>query len=357
MNTKERRIKTAFDSAGVSTQVPAAEDDEKENCFGVVSAAVNDRDRKESLDVPNCTCERLAGGRQTDRDPLMAHRAGNAAPVMGSIPARAGVGLRSAHQTTIIETVPKIAWLEAHTEYFVAASDAQREVLDAIRRDYPLSLHGMGLSLGSADPLDTRLIDTIKIVLERFEPGFVSDHLAWSSIDGKHLHDLLPLPYTAKVLSHVTKRIARCQDLLGRQILIENVASYFEFADSDMLEWEFLANVAAAADCGILLDLNNIFVNAYNHAFDAHAYIDAVPASRVKEFHLAGHQRNRNGGREVLLDTHDRSVDREVWTLYRYAVQRIGPRPTVIEWDADLPDLDALLAEAAKAQAVLDESS
>ena len=211
----------------------------------------------------------------------MLHAADNSWQIAGPIPVHAGIGLRAVHQDEVVERQPHVAWFEAHTENYFAAGGAQLEALQAIRQDYALSLHGVGLSLGSVDPLSIEHLKATKKLLDRFEPALVSEHLCWSSIGGQHLNDLLPLPYTNEALKHVIGRIERCQDYLGRRILIENVSSYLEFSDAEMSEAEFLANVCTGADCGILLDVNNIYVNARNHGFDAVAYIDAIPAARA----------------------------------------------------------------------------
>jgi uncharacterized protein (UPF0276 family) len=265
------------------------------------------------------------------------------------IPARAGIGLRAPHVRELLERRPKVAWLEVHSEnYFAAAGRAMAE-LDAVRRDYPLSLHGVGLSLGSTDPLDKAHLDKLMLAVERFAPALVSEHLCWTSSGGNHFHDLLPLPYTEEALAHVTSRIAAVQERLGRRILIENVSSYLEFEHSTLSEWEFLREVAARSGCGILLDVNNIYVSAMNHGFDPRVYIDSIPAREVGEIHLAGHVRNEMEGASILIDSHSRPVSAAVWDLYNYTLAVIGPKPTLIEWDSELPSLDGLLAEAAKA--------
>ncbi len=271
----------------------------------------------------------------------------------GSIPVHAGIGLRSVHQDEIIERQPSVKWFEAHTENYFAAGGAQLEALQAIRQDYPLSLHGVGLSIGSTDPLDEKHLKATKRLLDRFEPGLVSEHLCWGSIDGQHLNDLLPLPRSAGSLRHVVEQISRCQEILGQRILIENVSSYLEFTNDEMSEWEFLANVADGADCGILLDVNNIYVNAINHEFDAIEYVDRMPGTRVAEIHLAGHRVNHFEEHEILIDTHDDFVAAEVWRLYEYTIERIGPRPTLIEWDTNIPSLNTLIEEAGKAELTL----
>ena len=206
----------------------------------------------------------------------------------------------------------------------------------------------MGLSLGSVDPLNPLYLERLKALVDRVEPSFVSDHLAWVSQAGRYFHDLAPLPYTEEALEHVVERIERVQDVLGRQILIENLSPYVRFAGSDYLEWEFLSELARRADCFLLLDVNNVFVNAFNHGFDPLAYLDALPAHRVKEMHLAGYEEEGS----FLFDTHGRAVQDGVWALYRQALQRFEQVPALIEWDTDIPAFDVLMAEAAKAEAL-----
>lgn len=280
----------------------------------------------------------------------------DAASAMPAIPARAGVGLRAPHMREVLETRPAVAWLEVHSEnYFTEGGRAVAELMQ-VRRDYPLSLHGVGLSLGSADPLDREHLLKLRRAVERFSPVLVSEHLCWVSAGGAYFHDLLPLPYTEEAVRHVAGRIAEVQESLGRQILIENVSSYLEYEHSTMPEWEFLREVAARAGCGILLDVNNVYVSAVNHGFDARRYIDSVPADAVREIHLAGHLERRVDGVELLIDTHDRPVKEAVWELYAYTLQAIGPRPTLLEWDSALPPLAELLAEASKADSILVQS-
>ena len=270
-----------------------------------------------------------------------------------TIPARSGIGLRAPHMRELLETRPAVAWLEVHSEnYFADGGRAVAELM-RVRRDYPLSLHGVGLSLGSVDPLDEGHLQRLERAVERFAPALVSEHLCWTSASGAHFHDLLPLPHTAEAVRHVAERIARVQERLRRRILIENVSSYLEYEHSAMSEWEFLREVAARAGCGILLDVNNIYVSAVNHGFDPRRYIDSVPADAVGEFHLAGHADRRVDGVDLLIDTHDRPVKAAVWELYTHALRVIGPRPTLLEWDSALPPLAELLGEAAKAERML----
>lgn len=269
-------------------------------------------------------------------------------------PCGAGIGLRSPHYAEFLATRPRLPFVEVHSENYFAGG-RHLEVLLEVRRDTPVSLHGVGLSLGSADPLSARHLASLKSLVERVQPALVSEHLCWSSIGGVYANDLLPLPYTREALAHMADRIHRVQEHLGRRILIENVSSYLEFNHSEMSEWEFLAELARRAGCGVLLDINNIHVSATNHGFDPLAYLRAMRADTVGEMHLAGHSVNRvpsADGREIdfLIDTHSRPVSPPVWALYDTALQYLGPKPTLIEWDADLPPLAGLLDEAARAQ-------
>ena len=267
-----------------------------------------------------------------------------------AIPARAGIGLRAPHCREIIDTRPDIAWVEVHSENYFGDGGQPHQFLERIRRDHPLSLHGVGLAIGSAAPLDRGHLDKLVRLIARYEPGLVSEHLCWGAAGGRHLNDLLPLPYTEEALAHVCGRIEQTQAHLGRQILIENVSSYLQFRHSTIPEWEFLAEVAARSGCAILLDVNNIYVSAVNHGFDALTYLNAIPAAAVREIHLAGF----DASGPCLIDTHGTAVSDDVWTLYRAAIARLGPRPTLIEWDTDIPALGVLLAEAAKATRILE---
>lgn len=270
------------------------------------------------------------------------------------IPAGAGVGLRAPHYREVVARRPTVAWFEVHSENYFGAGGAPLRYLEDLRRDYPLSLHGVGLSLGSADPLDRRHLTQLKNLIDRFCPGFVSEHLCWSSIGGVYLNDLLPLPYTEEALVHIGDRIAQTQDFLGRQILIENVSSYLRFQHSSIAEWEFLAAVAQRADCGILLDVNNIYISSRNHGFSADEYLAYMPRERVREIHLAGYTVNRYEDGEILIDTHSARVSDPVWALYRAAIQRLGPVPTLIEWDTDIPAFSVLQSEAHRAEQILE---
>ncbi len=272
--------------------------------------------------------------------------------IAATIPARAGIGLRAEHYREVAASRPAVAWFEVHSENYFGAGGAPHHYLERVRRDYPLSLHGVGLSLGSADVLNRVHLDRLKALVARYEPGLVSDHLSWSSVDGRYLNDLLPLPYTGDTLRHVAARVAEAQDYLGRELLVENPSSYLEYRHSDIAEAQFLAELSARSGCGILLDVNNVYVSATNHGFDAHAYLRAIPAARVREIHLAGHTINRYDDGEILIDTHNARVCDAVWSLYRDALELLGPVPTLIEWDTDLPALAVLLDEARRADAI-----
>jgi uncharacterized protein len=273
-----------------------------------------------------------------------------------SLPARTGLGLRAQHHLRVLSESVGVAWLEAHTENYCADGGAHVEALARIRARYPLSLHGVGLSLGSADPLNTRHLERVHRAVKRFEPVLLSEHLSWSSIEGRFANGLLPLPYTEEALRHVSARIVQAQDFLGRRILIENVSSYLQFECSRMPEWEFLAGVAAESGCGILLDLNNIYVAARNGGYDPYRYVDAMDPRAVEEIHLAGHSKMSIDGEELLIDTHGTPVCDAVWDLYRAALRRFGAVPALIEWDNDIPELEVLMAEAVKADALREDA-
>ena len=262
----------------------------------------------------------------------------------------AGIGLRSPHVRQLAVERPSLPWLEVHSEnYYVDGGPALAALL-RIRADYPLSLHGVGMSLGSTDPLDRTHLAKLARLIERTEPALVSEHLCWSGVAGRALNDLLPLPYTDEALAHVCARVSEVQDFLGRELLVENVSSYLAFAAATIPEWEFVAAVARRTGCKLLCDVNNIYVNAVNHGFDADAYLAALPCEAIAEIHLAGF----DASGPCLVDTHGAPVAPDVWALYRRAIARFGPIPTLIEWDTDIPPLATLLAEAATAQSLLD---
>jgi uncharacterized protein (UPF0276 family) len=258
-----------------------------------------------------------------------------------------GVGLRPTHYPAILDDGGRADWFEVISENYMLRGGRPLHVLERIRAERPIVAHGVSLSLGTTDPLNESYLDELRSLVARFEPAWVSDHLCWGSYGRHYAHDLLPLPYTEEALAHVAGRVERVQEKLGRQILVENVSSYVAFAHSTMSEWEFLAAVAERADCGILLDVNNIYVSAVNHGFDAYEYLDAIPRERVGQIHLAGHTDHGTH----LLDTHDHPVRAEVWDLYRAAVARFGRLSTLVEWDEHIPPFEDVLAEAERARA------
>jgi hypothetical protein len=262
------------------------------------------------------------------------------------IPAGAGIGLRFPHHEAVAALRPAVAFLEVHAENYFGGGRV-RECLADLRRDYPLSVHGVGLSLGSAGDLDQRHLALLAALVQNFQPALVSEHLSWSITNGRYLADLLPLPMTEEALQVVCRHVSQVQERLGRPILIENPSTYVQFEHSSIPEWEFIAELAARTGCGMLCDVNNIFVSASNHGWDPQRYIDALPSRIVGEIHLAGHAvRTLPDGARVRIDTHGSRVCPEVWTLYRHALDRFGPRPTLIEWDTDIPPLPTLLDEA-----------
>jgi len=262
------------------------------------------------------------------------------------IPARAGIGLRSVHHAAIVQQQPAIGWLEAHTENYFHDGGPQLAALEKARELYPLSLHGVGLALGSVDALDREHLARIRRAVDRFEPALVSEHACWGHHQGEHFNDLLPLPYTEEAVEHLAARVREAQDALGRQILIENLSSYFAYQASRLTEWEFLSAVVERSGCGLLLDVNNAYVNSVNLGLDVAAFLAGLPAAAVQEIHLAGHLRKRIGDRDLLIDDHGSMVSADVWQLYARAIERFGPVPTLIEWDTDIPTLDVLVAEA-----------
>ena len=272
------------------------------------------------------------------------------------IPARAGIGLRFKHHETVLDTRADVAWFELHTENYIGGGSTPA-VLDAVRRDYPVSLHGVGLSLGSAEGLDPVHLERVRSVIDRVEPGLVSEHLSWSVVGGVYLADLLPLPMTEEALEVICRNLDQAQTCLKRRILVENPSTYLQFRHSTIPEWEFLAAVADRTGCGILCDVNNIYVSARNHGWPASAYLAALPAAAVAEIHLAGHtERELGDGRTIRIDNHGSRVAAPVWTLYSEALARFGPLPTLIEWDTDIPAFDVLLAEAELATRLMKES-
>jgi len=264
-----------------------------------------------------------------------------------------GVGLRRQHYSHVLETRPRVDWFEVISENFMVAGGRALEVLEGVRASYPIAMHGVSLSIGSTDPLNRDYLRQLRDLARRFEPAWISDHLCWTGVGGRNLHDLIPLPYTDEALRHVVARIREVQDILERPLLIENVSSYMAFADSTMTEWEFISTIADEADCGILLDLNNIFVSAFNHRFDANEYVDAVPAERVVQYHLAGHSDHGTH----LLDTHDHPICDAVWALYERAVRRFGAVSAMVEWDDNIPEFAELARIADRARTTFETAT
>ena len=259
-----------------------------------------------------------------------------------------GLGLRTDHYEAILEESPRVDWFEALSENYTVGGGKPLRWLERIRERYPVVLHGVSLSIGSTAPLDRAHLIQLKALAERIQPAWISDHLCWTGIAGRNLHDLMPLPHTEEAVHHIAARVREVQDFLGRRILLENVSSYVDFAHSALPEWEFLKAVAEAADCLILLDVNNIYVNSQNHGFDPLTYLRAVPARRVQQIHLAGHSRSG----ELLIDTHDHPVPEPVWALYAEAVRRFGAVATMVERDDDIPPLAELVLELDRARAI-----
>lgn len=253
-----------------------------------------------------------------------------------------GLGLRAEHYQAVLDRQPKnVDWFEIISENYMIDGGKPLYFLDAIRRDYPMVMHGVSMSLGSTDELNYDYLRQLKALIARVEPAWVSDHLCWTGVDHKNMHDLLPLPYTEESIGHVAERISRVQDFLGRQMLIENLSSYITYRDDAMPEWEFLSAIAERADCYLLLDVNNIYVSSFNHRYDPLEYLAGVPAERVWQHHLAGHLNDGN----LIIDTHDQDIIDPVWALYEETAKRFGPVSTMIERDGNIPELDGVLAE------------
>lgn len=252
-----------------------------------------------------------------------------------------GLGLRSRHYQYILEHKPSVDWFEIMTEDYISVGGRPRYFLDQIRQDYPIVMHGVSLSIGSIDPLNKEYLSQFKQLIKQIEPKWVSDHVCWTGINGLNTHDLLPLPYTEESLKHVVERVKQVQDFLGQQVLLENPSTYLEFSDSQLTEWDYMRELAVQADCFILLDVNNIYVSAFNHGFNAEDYLQAMPIERVKQFHLAGHE---NYGSHII-DTHNQPVIDPVWDLFGKAVQRFGNVSTMIERDDNIPEFTELFAE------------
>jgi len=261
-----------------------------------------------------------------------------------------GLGLRAPHYSEILETRPKtIDFFEIISENFIDAHSGYWDFLADLRCDYPIIMHGVSLNIGSPDALNFEYLAKLKKLADFLDVPWFSDHLCWTGANAHNSHDLLPLPYTKEMLSYIVERVKRVQDFVGREFIMENPSSYLEFAESTIPEYEFLAEIAERADCGVLLDVNNVFVSAFNHGFDAKKYIDTIPAERIAQIHLAGHS---NFG-TYIIDTHDKNVTDEVWKLYEYATKIKGEKSTMIEWDENIPEFSELVAELKKAREVV----
>ncbi len=267
-----------------------------------------------------------------------------------------GIGLRAPHYAEFLEKRPNVAWIEVHSENYFGEGGQHLNVLETLRHDYPISLHGVSMSLGSTDELNWQYLKKLKDLITRINPCLVSDHLCWNSVDGQYLHDLLPLPYTQETLDHLVPRIQQVQDFLQRQLLIENITSYVRFENNSMTEWEFLTEAATRSGCGIVLDVNNIYVNATNFNYNPDIFLSAIPAKLVQEIHLGGFTSMLINEKEVLIDSHNCPIVPAVWDLYQRAILHLGRKATIIEWDTDLPALDTLCLEAYRAEKILRES-
>lgn len=266
-----------------------------------------------------------------------------------------GLGLRAPHFSHIAQSKPRLGWFEAISENYMGLSNSGSgrplKVLETLRQDYDIVLHGVSLSIGSTDELNFSYLKKLKELSDRVQPKWVSDHLCWTGVQGENIHDLLPLPFTKVAIQHLVDRIRKVQDFLGQRILLENVSSYITFKHSEMTEWDFLSELSKQADCGILLDVNNVYVNSVNHKFDPVSYLKALPRERIGQIHLAGHSRQG----EILIDTHDAPVCEEVWDLFRIAINLFGPVSSMVEWDDKIPDFQRLEAEANKARQIIDQ--
>ncbi len=259
-----------------------------------------------------------------------------------------GLGLRPRHYNSFLAQPQAVDWLEVISENYMVQGGKPLAMLDRIRADYPIAMHGVSMSIGSVSPLDHGYLQRLKALADRVQPMWISDHLCWTGVHGTNLHDLFPLPYTEEALRHVAARVREVQETLGRRLVLENVSSYIDYASSEMSEWAFLTALAEEADCLLLLDVNNIYVSGMNHGFDPRDFIDGVPAHRIQQIHVAGHS---NLG-DVIIDTHDAPVPDEVFDLYAYACRRFGPVSTMIERDDSIPPLEDLIVELDRVRAV-----
>jgi len=277
-------------------------------------------------------------------------------PSCSHLPVASGIGLRTAHHERVSSERPEIAWLEVHTENFLGGG-ATPELLESLRDRYAISLHGVGLSLGSAEGLDAEHLARIAVLVRRIEPAAISDHVSWSVTGGVYFNDLLPIPYDEEALDVMVRNVTRFQDAIGRPVMVENPSTYLRHTQSDLAEPQFLAELCRRGGCGLLLDVNNVLVSSENHGDDARAYLAAVAHLPIGEIHLSGHHLRQIGNRSIRIDDHGSPVSDPVWALYDHALALIGPRPTLVEWDSALPSLEILLAEAGKAQARLESAA
>jgi uncharacterized protein len=264
-----------------------------------------------------------------------------------------GVGLRRQHYSYVLEQAPKVDWFEIISENFMVRGGRPLEVLEKVREQYPVVMHGVSLSIGSSDPLNRDYLKDLADLAKRCQPAWISDHLCWTGVGGRNLHDLLPLPFTEEAVRHVASRVSQVQEILGRRIMLENVSSYLTFRDSTMTEWQFVNAVAEEADCAILLDINNIYVSAFNHGFSADEYLNAISPERVGQFHLAGFTDHG----DYLLDTHDHQVSDPVWALYEKAVKRFGNVSALIEWDDHIPEFQVLAEVADRSREIANRTA
>ncbi|WP_139835729.1 DUF692 family multinuclear iron-containing protein [Thalassospira sp. MCCC 1A01428] len=272
-----------------------------------------------------------------------------------SLPAQAGVGFKADHIADVFENAEPVTWFEVHPENYMVSGGPRLQMLTQLRQNFPISLHGVGLSLGGGEPLDKNHLRSLRALVDRFEPAQVSEHIAWSGHDGKYLADLLPTPLTSAALAHLVDAIDEVQNAVGRRILIENPTSYLALPQNSMAETDFIIQAARQSGCGLLIDVNNIFISAHNLGFAANDYIDVLPADLIGEIHLAGHEQDADTRDDVLIDTHSRPVADPVWALYQRLITRVGAKPTLIEWDNDVPAWQVLAAEAAHANDILDQ--
>jgi len=271
------------------------------------------------------------------------------------IPQKAGIGLRAQHYQYVMNNSPDVPWFEVHTENFFAQGGITHHILQKVRNDYPISFHGVGMSLGSLEGLSKTHLQKTKELVDKFQPALVSEHISWSEIDGVYMNDLLPVPYTKEATDVLVRNINQMQDFIGRQILVENPSSYLEFLNQEMPEYEFINTVIEKSGCGLLLDINNIYVSSHNQNFDAEQYLKNINHSAIGEIHLAGYSVRNIGDQQILIDTHGDKVHHQVWDLYKKAIELFGKRPTLIEWDTDIPEFEILQEEAKKAEEILHE--